>query len=74
VSEDAVPYALTEAGALAVRITELEGMLRYFHRACMDLHHYVRVIDGRPSGMEWILIREQIEEMVDPYGPRNPNR
>jgi hypothetical protein len=68
-----VPYALTEAGALAIRITELEAMLRYFHRASMDLHHYVRGIDRRPNDAEWVLIREQISEMVDPYGPRSPN-
>jgi hypothetical protein len=68
------PYVLTEAGALALRITELERILRHFDRASMDLHHYVRSVDGMPNAAQWELIRAQIEEMVDPYGPRNPHR
>ncbi len=71
---DSVPYALTEAGAVALRVTQLEHILRHFDRASMDLHHYVRAVDGLPTVGEWQLIREQIAEMVDPYGPRNPNR
>jgi hypothetical protein len=71
-SEEPVPYALTEPGALALRITELEHVLRHFDRASMDLHHYVRALDGVPSAEEWRLIREQIGEMVDAYGPRHP--
>jgi hypothetical protein len=67
-------YAITEAGALALRVTELEHVLRHFDRASMDLHLYVRAIDGRPTDAEWTLVREQIAEMVDAYGPRNPNR
>ena len=76
-SEEPVPYSLTERGELLAkraRITELEHILRHFDRASMDLHHYVRAVDGLPTVGEWQLIREQIEEMVDPYGPRNPNR
>jgi hypothetical protein len=71
---DSVPYSLTEAGAVALRVTQLEYILRHFDRASMDLHHYVRGVDGLPTPDEWQLIREQIKEMVDPYGPRNPNR
>jgi hypothetical protein len=56
------------------RIAQLEKMLRHFDRASMDLHLYVRGVVGMPTRVEWQLIREQIEEMVDPYGPRNPNR
>jgi hypothetical protein len=73
-SEEPVPYSLTEAGALALRVTELERILRHFDRASMDLHHYVRAVDGMPNAAEWELIRMQIQEMVDAYGPRNPNR
>jgi hypothetical protein len=73
-SEQPVPYTVSEAGALALRVTELEHILRHFDRASMDLHHYVRAVDGLPTEGEWQLIREQIAEMVDPYGPRNPNR
>jgi hypothetical protein len=71
---EGVPFSITEAGALAMRVVELERILRHFDRASMDLHLYVRAIQGRPSDAEWTLIREQIEEMVDAYGPRNPNR
>jgi hypothetical protein len=73
-SEERVPYVVTEAGALALRIAELEKILRHFDRASMDLHHYVRGIERRPSEAEWMLVRDQIAEMVDAYGPRNPNR
>jgi hypothetical protein len=71
---ESVPYSLTEAGAVALRVTQLEHILRHFDRASMDLHHYVRAVDGLPTADEWQLICEQIKEMVDPYGPRNPNR
>jgi hypothetical protein len=73
-SDEPVPYTMTEAGALALRVAELEHILRHFDRATMDLHHYVRHIERRPSDVEWMIIRDQIAEMVDPYGPRNPHR
>jgi len=72
--EEPVLYSLTEAGALALRITELEHILRYLDRASMDLHLYVRAVEGAPTPEQWQLIREQIAEMVDAYGPRNPHR
>jgi hypothetical protein len=67
-------YAITEAGALAMRVVELERLLRHFDGTSMDLHLYVRAIDGLPTEPEWTLIREQIAEMVDAYGPRNADR
>jgi hypothetical protein len=73
-SEEPVPYTITDAGALALRVTELEHILRHFDRASMDLHLYVRAVDKMPTPDEWDLIRGQIQEMVDAYGPRNPNR
>jgi hypothetical protein len=73
-SDEPIPYALTEAGALALRITDLEHSLRHFDRTSMDLYHYVRAVDGLPTEGEWTLICDQIKEMVDAYGPRNPNR
>jgi hypothetical protein len=73
-SEEPVPYTVTDAGALALRVTELEHILRHFDRASMDLHLYVRAVQGTPDRDEWQLIREQIQEMVDAYGPRNPHR
>jgi hypothetical protein len=76
-SEEPVPYTVTDKAtilSLKARVEELEHMLRHFDRASMDLHHYVRAVDGMPTQDEWALIREQIQEMVDPYGPRNPNR
>jgi hypothetical protein len=75
--DDPVPYAPTDKTLLLsarLRIEELEHILRHFDRASMDLHHYVRGVDGMPTADEWQLIRAQIAEMVDPYGPRNPNR
>jgi hypothetical protein len=72
--DDKIPFSLTEAGTLALKITELEHILRHFDRATMDLHLYVRGIDGMPNAAEWELVRAQIEEMVDAYGPRNPYR
>jgi hypothetical protein len=72
--DEKIPFSLTEAGTLALKITELEQILRHFDRATMDLHLYVRGIDGMPNAAEWELVRAQIEEMVDAYGPRNPYR
>lgn len=67
-------YMLTEAGALALRVTELEHILRHFDRSTMHLHAYVHSIEGGPNRDEWQLIIDQIDDMVDPYGPRNPHR
>lgn len=67
-------FVITEAGALAMKVTDLERVLRHFDRATMDLHLYVRSVDGHPTPEQWLLVREQIEEMVDAYGPRNPYR
>jgi hypothetical protein len=72
--DDEVKFAITEAGALAMKVTDLEGILRHFDRATMDLHLYVRAIEGHPTPEQWLIVREQIEEMVDAYGPRNPYR
>jgi hypothetical protein len=71
---DPIEYTITDAGALAIRVTELEKILRHFDRASMDLHLYIRGVDGMPTPDEWQLIRDQVKEMVDPYGPRNPHR
>jgi hypothetical protein len=75
--DEPVPYMPTDKAtilSLQARVDELEYILRHFDRASMDLHHYVRAVDGIPDRGEWLMIRGQIAEMVDPYGPRNPNR
>ena len=76
--DDPVGFSLTEPAvgliAAKIQISELEHMLRHFDRTSMDLHHYVRAVDGLPTAEQWQLIREQIAEMVDAYGPRNPHR
>ncbi|HEY7824178.1 MAG TPA: hypothetical protein VIG24_15155 [Acidimicrobiia bacterium] len=75
--DEAVPYVTTLSGELhakRLRIAELEHMLRHFDRTSMDLHHYVRAVEGEPTPEQWQIIREQIAEMVDAYGPRNPHR
>ena len=77
-TDDPVEFRMSQcAGALLaaeIRINELEHTLRHFDRASMDLHHYVRAVQGIPDADEWQVIREQIQEMVDAYGPRNPYR
>ena len=76
-TDDPVPFTLTERGELLakrLRIEELEHILRHFDRASMHLLHYVSGIDGMPTADEWQLIKEEIDDMVDPYGPRHPNR
>jgi len=73
--DEPVPYTVTLSGQLhakRLRIEELEHMLRHFDRTSMDLHHYVRAVEGQPTPEQWQIIREQIAEMVDAYGPRNP--
>jgi len=75
--DEPVPYVTTLSGELhakRLRIAELEHMLRHFDRTSMDLHHYVRAVEGQPTPEQWQIIREQIAEMVDAYGPRNPHR
>jgi len=75
--DEPIPYVTTLSGELhakRLRIAELEHILRHFDRASMDLHHYVRAVEGQPTPEQWQIIREQIAEMVDAYGPRNPNR
>lgn len=68
-----VPVDTPEVRAKRLRIEELEHILRHFDGTSMHLLHYVRAIDGMPTEAEWTLVKEQIEEMVDPYGPRNAN-
>ena len=75
--DEPIPYVTTLSGELhakRLRIAELEHILRHFDRASMDLHHYVRAVEGQPTAEQWQIIREQIGEMVDAYGPRNPYR
>ena len=72
-----VPYVLTDRArvlAANVRIDELEHMLRHFDRASMHLLHYVRAVEGLPDAEQWSLVIEQVEDMVNPYGSRNPYR
>lgn len=76
-SDDPVPFTLSERGELVakrLRIEELEHILRHFDRTSLDLSLYVKSIDGMPNAAEWELVRQQIADMVDPYGPRNPHR
>jgi hypothetical protein len=73
-SDEQVDYSITEAGALALRITELEYVLRHFDRTSMDLHHYVRSVDGLPDAAQWTMVVEQVRDMVDAYGGRNSHR
>lgn len=76
-SDDPVPFTLSERGELVakrLRIEELEHILRHFDRTSLDLSLYVKSIDGMPNAAQWELVRQQIADMVDPYGPRNPHR
>jgi hypothetical protein len=67
-------FTITEAGALAMKIADLETVLRHFDRASMDLHLYIRSIDGMPNTVQWRNVVDQVAEMVDAHGPRNPYR
>ena len=72
-----IEYVPTDKAQLLssrLRIDELEHILRHFDRTSMDLHHYVRAVEGLPTPVQWQMIREQISEMVDAYGPRHPYR
>jgi hypothetical protein len=76
-NDQPVPYMPTDKAtilSLQARVDELEHMLRHFDRSSMHLLHYVRGITGGPDMSEWQLVVEQVQDMVDPYGPRNPNR
>ena len=76
-SEEPVPYYPTDKAELLakrLRIDELEHVLRHFDRTSLDLHLYVKEIDRLPTEGEWETVREKIEEMTDPYGPRHPYR
>ena len=64
-------YAITEAGALALRLTEFEAFLRRTEQKAADLHHYAQGVSGRPNPMEWMLILEQIAEILDDYRSAN---
>jgi hypothetical protein len=75
-SDERVPFVPTDKAlilSLQGRVEQLEYILRHFDRASMNLHLYVKGIHGMPTAVEWVLIREQIWDMVDPYGDRNPN-
>ncbi|HEY7823963.1 MAG TPA: hypothetical protein VIG24_14060 [Acidimicrobiia bacterium] len=76
-NDEPVPFTPTERAHLLakqLRIEELEHILRHFDRTSMDLYHYARAVEGVPSREQWDLVKAQIDEMVDPYGPRNPHR
>jgi len=76
-SDEPVPFVPTDKAMILTlqgRVEQLEHILRHFDRASMNLNLYVKGIHRMPSGVEWELIREQIQDMVDPYGPRNPDR
>lgn len=70
---DFTPTMKAELLAKRLRIEDLEHILRAYNRMTMDLYHYARAIDGMPTREQWDLVKAQIDEMVDPYGPKNPN-
>jgi hypothetical protein len=75
--DEPVPYVPTDKAmllSLTFRVEELEKVLRHFDRATMDLHLYAKTVEGHPTQDQWLLIRDQIAEMVDAYGPRHPYR
>ena len=76
--DDPTELRITQlAGALLaseLRIAELERILRHFDASSMDLHRYVQSVDGLPDAATWQLVIDQIAEMVNADGPRNPNR
>ena len=67
-------YSVTEAGALAMRVTELEVMLRHLDAHSLDLFLYAASIDGTPDRYEWSVVLDLIREVRDAYGLRTPDR
>lgn len=75
--DEPVPYQPTVQAQLLgarARIEELEHILRHFDRSSLNLYLYIQSIEGLPDAASWQLVREQVDEMVDPYGPRNFSR
>ena len=60
--------------SLQARVDELEHILRGFDRCSRHLWHYVDAVEKMPNEYEWQNVRDMAWEMVDPDGPRNPNR
>ena len=59
--DEPVPYTVTERGELLAKcllIAQLEHTLRHFDHTSLDLHHYVRAVDGQPTAEQWQIIRE----------------
>ena len=74
--DEQVPYLPTERARLLgaeARIADLEKMLRHFDRSSMHLLHYTRSLDWPPTWEQWQLVCDQVADMVNPYGSRNPN-
>jgi hypothetical protein len=67
-------YSVTEAGALALRVVELEMMLRHLDRHSLDLLLYAAAVDGIPDADEWAVVLDLIREVRDAYGLRTPDR
>jgi len=67
-------YMVTEAGAVAMRVTELEAILRHLDRHSLDLLLYATSIDGTPDRYEWSVVLDLIREVRDAYGLRTPDR
>jgi hypothetical protein len=67
-------YSVTEAGALALRVVELEMMLRHLDRHSLDLFLYAAAVDGIPDADEWAVVLDLIREVRDAYGLRTPDR
>ena len=74
-TDEWIPYVPTEKGQLEaarMRVAYLEGIVQHFDGSTMDLHHYVRAIDGMPTATQWEMVRLQVKEMVNADGNRNP--
>jgi hypothetical protein len=72
--DDTAPYSVTEAGVLAMRVTQLEAILRHLDRHSLDLLLYAKSVDGTPDRYEWSVVLDLIGEVRDAYGLRTPER
>jgi hypothetical protein len=72
-SEQPIPYTLTEKAwlGLRMRVLELERTSAALRRASLNLHLYAKTVDGLPDRDEWDLILEQIVDLVALNEPRN---
>jgi hypothetical protein len=66
-TDEWIPYVPTEKAqllSLRMRVEYLETLLREMNGLAMDLHLYVRAVEGMPTAVQWEMVRVQARELV----------